>query len=418
MFSKGVWWSWVLALCVVGPVWAGSFDNAINAVQLRAYRQDATGVTVRGGVNLSTGAHESALFNTNVQIGGGCGAFNFQGSIKEAFEDIPQLLEDLAWGVVRSLPMVVICSVEPVVCDIAKDINNYLNVLINARFAQCQNTQNAAMYAGLRLRGGQVSQCLSQKVGSMGIDRAMRVCNEEPFTLRKPDGSFGPEVNLIQDTLRAAGADPETRALAKAFLGDVTLRTGDTFGISAQSPLEAMAGRYDAHKQEYAIHLDEAVTAYQATGTVSDYSTVVLSVPGQPMPHVAIEKLAALKNTDPVRYEALAASLSTAAAFSQITSECHDLQNQIQAAADGNQHLSEPELAAIKKKLERLRMTLAQMEETIGAAEKHSAALDKVFVEYARTEQMVSRLGVSAPAIQIQVPPARFGQQQPIGYAR
>jgi hypothetical protein len=407
----------MLTLCAAGSVWAGSFDNAINAVQLRAYRQDATGVTVRGGVNLSTGAQESALFNANVQIGGGCGAFNFQGSLKEAFEEIPQMLEDLAWGVVRALPMVVICSVEPVVCDIAKDINNYLNVLINARYAQCQNTQNAAIYAGLRLRGGQVSQCLSaQAAQGVGIDRAMRVCNEEPFSLRNPDGSFGAEVHLIQDTLRAAGANQETRALAQAFLGDVTLRSGDAFGISSQSPLEAMFGRYDAHKQEYAIHLDEAVTAYQATGTVSDYHTVVLSVPGQPMPHVAIEKLAVLKTTDPVRYDALAASLSTAAAFSQITSECHDLQNQIQAAADGNQHLSEPELAAIKKKLERLRLGLAQMEGTIGAAEKHRAALDQVFVEYAKTEQLVSRIGVSAPALQVQVPPARFGTQQPMGY--
>jgi hypothetical protein len=178
-----------------------------------------------------------------------------------------------------------------------------------------------------------------------------------------------------------------------------------------------MFGRYDEHKQEYADHLNAAVSTYQASGTVSDQALRALSVPGQPMPRVAIEKLAVLR-TDPVRYDALIASLSTTAAFSQVTSDCHDLQNQIQAAADGNQHLSEPELAAIKKKLERLRLGLAQLEGTIGAAEKHSAALDKVFMEYTKTEQMVSRLGMSAPALQIQVPPARYGNQQPMGYAR
>jgi hypothetical protein len=418
MGAKWVWWAWVFSLATAAPAWAGSFDNAVNAVQMRASVHDATGVTVRGGVNLSTGAQTSALFNANVQIGGGCGAFNFQGSIKEAFEEIPQMLEDLAWGVVRALPMVIICSMEPVVCDIAKDINNYLNVLINARYAQCQNTQNAAIYAGLRLRGGQVSQCLSQQSAQgVGIERAMRLCNEEPFNLRNPDGSFGAEVHLIQDTLRAAGANQETQQLAQAFLGDVTMQAGNPFRISSQSPLEAMFGRYDEHKQKYGERLNAAVATYQASGTVPEATLRSLSVPGQPMPGVAIEKLAVLR-TDPVRYDALVGSLSTAAAFAQVTSDCHDLQNQIQAAADGNQHLSEPELAAIKKKLERLRMGLAQMEGTIGAAEKHSAALDKVFVEYAKTEQMVSRLGVSAPAIQIQVPPARFTTQQPLGYAR
>jgi hypothetical protein len=193
MRAKGLGWCGAMLLCASAPVWAGSFDNAVNAVQMRASLNDATGVTVRGGVNLSTGAQASALLNANVQVGGGCGAFNFQGSIKEAFKDIPKMLEDLAWGVVRALPMVIICSMEPVVCDIAKDVNNYLNVLINARYAQCQNTQNAAIYAGLRLRGGQVSQCLSQKsAAGMGIDQAMRLCNEEPFDLRNPDGRLGP----------------------------------------------------------------------------------------------------------------------------------------------------------------------------------------------------------------------------------
>jgi hypothetical protein len=418
MFNKWLWCFWALTLCVVGPAWAGSFDNAINAAQIRASMNDATGVTVRGGFNLSTGGHMSALFNANVQVGGGCGAFNFRGSIKEAFTEIPQMLEDLAWGVVRALPMVIVCSMEPVVCDIAKDINNYLNVLINARYAQCQNTQNAAIYAGLRLRGGQVSQCLSQKSAEgVGIERAMRLCNEEPFNLRNPDGSFGAEVHLIQDTLNAVGANQETQQLAQAFLGDVTLQAGNTFGISSQSPLEALFGRYDEHQQAYIKRLNQAVATYQTSGTVSEGTLRNLSVPGQPMPRGAIEKLAVLKN-DPVRYDALVANLSTAAAFAQVTSDCNDLQNQIVAAADGNQHLSEPELAAIKKKLERLRMGLAQLEGTIGAAEKHSTALDKVFVEYAKTEQMVSRLGVSAPAIQIQVPPARFNTQQPMGYGR
>jgi hypothetical protein len=226
MGAKWVRWTWVLALCAAGWAWAGSFDNAVNAVQIRAYQQDATGMTVRGGVNLSTGAHTSALLNTNVQVGGGCGAFNFRGSIKEAFTEIPQMLEDLAWGVVRALPMVIVCSMEPVVCDIAKDINNYLNVLINARYAQCQNTQNAAIYAGLRLRGGQVSQCLSQQSAQgVGIERAMRLCNEQPFNLRNPDGSFW------------GGGPPDSRYLARGGCqpGNATARPGLSGGCHAPS---------------------------------------------------------------------------------------------------------------------------------------------------------------------------------------
>jgi len=347
---------------------------------------DSTGVTVRGGANLTTGqgAHSVTLLRGHAQLGGPCGSFDFGSSLKQAFDEIPTLIESLAQQLISQAPMLALCYASPTVCDIAKHFQALVNAAVQARFAQCQSAQNAAMYTGLRLRAGEVSRCLEDHAtAGDSISEALKTCNSDPGSLRSPDGTQKPQVNLVEDTLAAAGATTETQTLAKSLLGEVTLQAGNG-PMRAQSdrPQAALLARYEAHKAEAESALRLAVDELHQTGQVSDTTLRAVSVPGQPLPRAALDALVAL-HQDQTRYESLLGKLSTGMALTRLTWDCHELQDQLAAATEGNAHLSEEERRILEKRSEALQLTLLQVMEKAEVQENHLApAVDALLREY------------------------------------
>ena len=378
--------------------------------------QDFSGASVRGGVSFSPGPSSTTLFRGQAQVGGTCGGFDFGSSFKEAIESIPDVITNMSQSLIHNAPMLVLCYSSPSLCDLSKHFQGLMNALIQARYAQCQSSQAAAMYAGLRLRGGEVSQCLSseQQKGTT-LSQALRVCNSGDAPLKNPDGSFGTEVNLIADTLRAAGASNETRTVAGQLLGEVTLRAGDAMGVSSSHPQDALMNRYETHRQTYAGALQTATEELQSTGTVTTTTLRAASVPGQALPRAAVEALAGLRN-DPIRYESAIGRLSTQAALSQLTWDCSDMQEQLTAATDGNAHLSDEERRAMEQKLKAFRQALANTVAKVESGERYSAAVDTLLTEHARLLQTASDLGLRAPSVQ--ATSGRYGAQNTIGYSR
>lgn len=393
------------------------FDNAISSLRLQSSANDFSGASVRGGANFSTGTTgTTTLFRGQAQVSGGCGSFSFASSFKDAMDNIPEIIKGFSTQIISELPMVLIAYASPTLADIGKHVQSVLNVLIQARFAQCHASQNSAMYLGLRLRGGQVSRCLEDRhAAGDSISAALEICNSTAFDLRAPDGSPRREVHLIEDTLSAAGATTETQGLATALLGDVTLRAGEQFGIDSRRPTSALLGRYETHRTQYQAALAAATDELQQTGTVTVTTLRAVSVPGQPMPRAAVNALAGLR-VNPARYEAAVGRLSTSMALTHLTWECGDLEEQLAAAADGNPHLSDEERKSLEQRFQALRRNLAQVVARAEAGEKYGAALDKVLEEYARVEATATDLALRAPAVQI--PPSPYGAQLPLGYSK
>lgn len=416
MYAK--WCAVVLWMLLPTVADADLFETARQQVNVQTSRSDSSGFSTRGGVNLSTGAASTAtIFRGQASVGGGCNAFDFASSFKELFETIPQVIEGLTQHLASSIPMLVICYTSPTACDLLKHFQSYVNVLLQARYAQCQGAQHAAMYAGLKLRGGQVTHCLdAQRRQGVSISRAMDVCNTSAFDLRNPDGSMGREVRLIQDTLRAAGATTEVQTLAGGLMGEMTLRAGEQLGIESRHPQAALLVRYDSHKERYEAALTRAADELQQTGTVTAPTLRAVAVPGQPLPRAAIEALAAMRS-DPTRYPTMVGRLSTGLALTQLTWECTDLQNQLTAAAEGNAHLSEEERLNIEKKVQALRHDIAQFMLRSEVVEKHYVpAVDALLREYAAMQAAATSAGLRAPSIQMQTSP--YGHQSPIGYSK
>jgi hypothetical protein len=410
----------VLSLLAPAGGHADLFDTARQSVRTDLGRADTSGVTMRGGASLSSGLspRSTTLLRGQGQVGGSCGAFDFATSLTQAFEELPSLFEALVGDVLGSVPMLALCYASPTLCDLAKHWQALINMAIQAKYAQCQQIQMAMTYGGLRLRGGQISQCLEDAVqAGRSITDALRTCNGDVQALRTPGGSRAPRIELLHDTLAAAGASAETHALARSLLGEVTLSAQQgLLGTQHERPQAAMLQRYEGHRQETDQALRQAIQELASTGQVSDATLRAVSVPGQPLPRAALDALATLQQ-DPVRYESLLQKLTTGLAITRLTWECHDLQDQLAASTEANQDLTDEQRRLLEKRLEALQRDLQQVIAKKEVLERHlHPALDALLTEYTAVQDSATRAGLRAPAQGTPVMPYRT--QQPAGYGR
>lgn len=392
------------------------FDNAKNAINVNTSRSDYGGASLHGGISLQTGHHTTTLMRGEASIGGGCSAFNFTGAFKEALETIPDVIKTIAVQAIAALPMVIVCSLQPILCDVAKHIQNFINFVLQSKYAQCQNATNAAMYIGLRLRGDQVSKCLYQRQAAGDtITQAMETCNNSPFTLTGPDGQPYREFNLIQKTLEFVDASSETQAVAKDLLGDITLRAGNSMGVNTVHSPDAARGKFEAYKDKYDTAL-RTVTDQYTDGTMTDAALRAASVPDKPLPMKAVQALAAAKQ-DPVAYSAYVGQLSTASAISQLTSDCNELEAKLYQGMNSSQSLGEAERKTIEQQLQALRLALAGLMAQADVMQKYyDPAVNALMASYQTMMDRATATGISAPAIT--VPGQPYRTQSNFGYTR
>lgn len=413
----------LLAACLVLPalVHADAFDRAKRAVNVRVAKPDGTGFNIRGGASLDTGtqARTTVLLRGQATTGGGCGAFDFAASLKEAFEEIPQIFESVGNAVLQNVPMLVACYISPVLCDAMKHAQALVNASLTAKYARCEQIQTAMGYVGSRLRGGNTSACLEYQANlGIPLSKAMSNCLDEVPFLRSPFGDNRQHVNLIEETLGAAGADQEIQALAKNLFGEMTLRTsGRGLGHEQTRPQQVLMERYEAHRQEANETVQAALNEIRDTGDVSEETLARISVPGQPVPVAVIQALSALER-DRARRDAYLDKITTGLAVVRLTWECDELQEQLAASVEANVQLSDEQRRAMEKRLEGLRRDLQRVIAKKEVIERHlQPAYHGLLDEYARLQDYAAQAGLrtaGTPAI----PPTPYGRQHPSGVAQ
>ena len=107
--------------------------------------------------------------------------------------------------------------------------------------------------------------------------------------------------------------------------------------------------------------------------------------------------------------------LTTGLAIARLTWDCHDLQDQLAAAAEGNQHLTDEARRAIEKLNESLGRELRHVADKIDVKDKFlKPALDELMQEYAAVQSVATRAGLRAPSQRI--PSMPYRTQMPVGY--
>ncbi|MGE3540226.1 MAG: hypothetical protein AB7N91_22655 [Candidatus Tectimicrobiota bacterium] len=416
-----IWIAWTLLLNLAwtAPVRADLFARARSATDVSLGQADTSGVTVRGGVNLRTylGGQTPTLFQTQVNVGGSCGAFDFAASLQQAFGEIPALFEGLIQAILANMPMLILCYASPTLCDLAKHFQSLVNTVIQARYAQCQSIQTAMAAAGLKLRGGQAAQCLedAQQAGT-SLHTALQRCLGSVQQLRSPLGNRTGRVELVKETLQAAGADATTVALARNLLGEVTLTAGGaTLGAQQQRPPSSLHARYEQLQTDTATRLRQAAATIATGGTPPQAVWQELSLPGQPLPRAVLEALAALQ-TDPVRHESYLQKLATGLAIVRLTWEVRELHDQLAAAETVNAQLNDEQRHVLERRLATLQQELARVVQEKETAEKHVLpVLEELLREHAAVQHEATRVGLQVPSAPAP-PPTPFRGQVPGGY--
>ena len=188
------WWLVVVGLALARLAEAGLYEDAKQTIHVDVVPQrDHSGVSVRGGMSLKTGekAHSATLFRAQAHSGSSCSAFDFRGSMKAAFEEFPEMLEALVKEIVGQLPLLAACYASPTICDLYKHYQGLMNALIQAKYGHCQAIQNAMMYAGKRLAGGEESNCLAVMQGrGFPIHKALQISFGECICNSRTKGSL------------------------------------------------------------------------------------------------------------------------------------------------------------------------------------------------------------------------------------
>ena len=401
--------------CVPGLIQAQNlFNDARSQTRLDLGRADSSGVTLRGGVDLRTFLPETTttLFRTDARIGGTCGAFDFAASLRQTFEEIPELFEQLGEALLSQMPMLILCYTSPTLCDLYKHFQALVNVVLQARFAQCQDLQNAMAAAGLMLRGGQSARCLEdEQQRGTSLNVALTRCMGEVSSLRSPTGGSASRVELVRETLEAAGVDPEIITLIRAAVGEVTLTAGgSTLGAQQQHPHEGLHRRYETFRDTAAQRLDEAAASLAAGDTPTDEVLTEVSLPGQALPRAVLEALAALR-PDPVRYESLRQKLAAGLAITRLTWEVHQIQQQLDAATTANAQLTEEERRLLQARQVALQRELARVQQEKEVAERHLLpVVDALLSEYVAVQAEAAQVGFQAVSLEAPPTPFRRGQ--------
>ena len=415
-------WLLIIALLVAGSQIARAqslYDTALEQTPVFTGRADATGVSVRGGFGYRNFLDPATvnLLDAQASIGGPCGSFDFEGSIQQLIDTIPQLMETVVESIIGQIPMLVLCYASPSICDLAKHWQAYTNLLLQARFAQCNQIQTAMAAAGLKLRGGQAARCLEEQSQDPEntLSDALNTCLAETSSLRNPFGENATTVELIRESLEAAGATPFMIELANNLIGEVTLSVGGNI-LTAQAtrPKDQLHRRYESALEDVTEALNEAVAALASGGEPSEAVYKRISVPGQAMPQGVLDALHLLLQS-PVRYETLLHQLAAGIAMTRMTWEVHELQTLLSTAGRTNPHLTDEERTQIEAAIVATQQELTRLKDEKETAERHLLpAINAVLGEYAAIQQTTATAGFDVPSGS--APPTPFGAQIAMGY--
>ncbi len=233
--------------------------------------------------------------------------------------------------------------------------------------------------------------------------------------VRSPDGSEKTQVNLIQETLQAAGADKLTMTLARNLLGEVVLTAdGGRLGANMSHPVNSLQQRYEDFRQEFVTQLDTAADTIADGQAVPDAVLQSLSWPGQPMAIAPLNALASLRG-DPLRYWTYRDKLASGLALARTGWEIHEIQEHLASATTINPNLSEAQREALRDHLQVLQRKMTRLQAEKELAEQHVLpVIGALLEEQRRIQRAATPVGLSAPPPQ--PPPLPFQGASPWGY--
>ena len=268
------WTTLILTLALVLSPFAATadlFDDSVAALtndNLDAARLDNLGQALRGG--LAAGYPQYTPGPTPLhgfEISTPCGAFGFgQGFMDQLgglldpssiVQDLQTSATNLMGAAISQLPMVGLCYASPTICDIVKDLKNFINDMLQSQAISCRQAEAMLTGIGGRLRRQVESRCVARQVRSgKTLDKAQAACDGSTASgvdEHAPAGQKDGASKLIEDTLARAGAPQEITDFANDMLGEVEIKGDGDAGIDVdiQPPKKRLHDEYESERSRF-----------------------------------------------------------------------------------------------------------------------------------------------------------------------
>ncbi|PYM55808.1 MAG: hypothetical protein DMD79_22350 [Candidatus Rokuibacteriota bacterium] len=165
-----------MALAVVaGPdpahadLWDTLVSGSVTATQIDVTRGDQTGLTWRGGPQLSLPSGGGGpVVRVEAGAGGGCGITDFVSEFKAMFstQALENYFEGLIGTAIASAPLVLLCYASPTLCDAYKHFKSMTSEVLSLRAGECRAVEQAAANLGTSLNRQQQLACIDERIAA------------------------------------------------------------------------------------------------------------------------------------------------------------------------------------------------------------------------------------------------------------
>ena len=368
-------------------LWDTLVSGSVTATQIDVTRGDQTGLTWRGGPQLSLPSGGGGpVVRVEAGIGGGCGITDFVSEFKAMFstQALESYFEGLIGTAIASAPLVLLCYASPTLCDAYKHFKQMASEVLSLRAGECRAVEEAAASLGTSLNRQQQLACIDERIAAGDPSWvALDACKAESqsttldYLLRRVG-----ELNVVEGALQAVGADPDTATFARTLLGEVRFAGGRWTAEPATT--QAAEGLWGTLFARYVEQLTAAVETVGGGGRLGASEIAAISVPGVPLSEPILARLAVLP---PAERQLAIQKLATALALARLEYLIQATEDQLrQAAAHPSQthqraaleeriealHRAQARFRALKQNADSLTDVLAAIERTARGHEGRS----------------------------------------------
>jgi hypothetical protein len=392
----------IFALLLVGPIsdvgaadlWDQTVTKSTPQSQFQLYEGTGqSGLNYRGGAGLPLPAPSGGvgtIGSISGSTGKGCG-IDFAAEFKALFDvnALESYFKNLASSAISAAPLVLMCYLSPTLCDAYKHFKSMASGILQARAAECQAVEAAALDYGSRMGKKREVQCIEEKTAA-GVPRYVAQDDCRGIGSTELVGfDFGKvsDINIVDDGLKQVGADDDTQRFAKAVLGDVNFRGSSSgrrqeFKKLQPDGLEQEWGRL---YQDYGQGLTALVDQVKTGGTPTVEELQKVSAPGVPITRSLLQQLSLISpSARTIAIQRIATALTLARLEYQLYVLQMELTELSRLAANTNQSTEEVErqirtleamrgrLRALKEGQDNLTQVLREMDQA-ATAEREAA---------------------------------------------
>lgn len=327
--------------------WAQGLQDLVGGKEGGAKRTAGTPVDLREGRNridlaLSpavriprSGEERSIGFSSQADLRMICGQYDLKATFKnllgkEAREEFLDGLPELLVQELVGSAMDLICQAEPTLCNLIQNYSVSANLKLGYYKDLCQAIEHAVTDAQRKSYANSVDACLKEKQ-SQGypLDKAMEACQKGQGRMTGFRGEVIGQLDLgkaLKELLRDANLSPG----AQELLGRLSEETKvGALSISSNVDPNAVAGHYEAIRRKYQERLGQLLGKAARRERIPP-EEIWAAVPPDLLA-LTEDELRTMSLASPAAREAIQASLSSALALSQLSTQIHEVERALEA---------------------------------------------------------------------------------------